>query len=201
MKDMEIIKKEAAALSALVTGDLSNREKAAALVSTAHAINEQYKAIKAEDAKVKAEFKRLCAPYIEDGHGVTVYNFDERQKMSIILSGGGVEVDENALLSKLYELYGEEPGDKTGRAWRAGISVSDPVETRVLNPDKLAAEVAKAERVRLGVEGGTIRVPGALVAEASVVKAPTVSAKCSAMTKAEVAAHEAGELTEPMEVR
>ena len=201
--DISIIKERTAALSTLGTGDLADQTKMAALVVTAHEINEQAKALKAEDTRVKDEFKRIVRPYTDEGKAVTVYSYDTGMKMATTLSGGALEIDEQKLLDNLYALYGEVPGDRTGRAWEAFVAISDPVEVvpRVVNPDKLAAELARSERILLGVESGEALLTRNVVQGATVQKPVVVSAKCSAMTKAEVKAHEMGELTDTMVVR
>lgn len=193
------IQKKTAELSAFGTSDLSVQEKVSALVKTAHEVNEQSKALKEQDTRVKDEFKRMCKPYTDEGHGVTCYAFDQDMKMTLTLSGGGMELDEEALLKNIYEMYGETPGDKGGKAWRAFCAISDPMEApRKLNPDKLAYEIAKAQRIAAGRETGEVMVTDKIVQAATTEKKPSLVAKCSKMTKAEIKAHDMGELTETM---
>lgn len=193
------VEKRVASLSAFGTKDLSVQESVDALVKTAVEVNEQSKALKEQDTRVKDEFKRMCRPYTDEGHGVTCYAFDQEMKMTLTLSGGGMELDEAALLKEIYSMYGEQVGDKGGKAWRAFCAVSDPMEApRKLNPDKLAYEVAKAKRIASGLETGEVMVTEKQVQAATTEKKPSLVAKCSKMTKGEIKAHSMGELTETM---
>lgn len=193
------IKKRTASLASLGTTDLAIQEKVDALVRTAVEVNEQFKAYKEEDDRVKSEFKRICAPYIEHGQKVTCYAFDQGKKMTITYSGGGMSIDDETLLRKLYDHYGESYGDRAGRAWEAFCKVSDPVDIpRKVNEDKLMAEIARSERVLNGIEVGEALVTAEIVRDVAVDKAPSVVAKCANMTKAEVKAHDSGELVETL---
>lgn len=193
------IETRTAALSTFGTKDLSIQESVDALVRTAVEVNEQTKALKEQDALVKSEFKRMCKPYTDEGHGVTCYAFDQEKKMTLTLSGGGLVLDEEQLLKEIYDMYGEVVGDKGGKAWRAFCAVSDPMEApRKLNPDKLAFEVAKAKRIASGLEEGEVMVTETQVQAATTEKKPSLVAKCSAMTKGEIKAHKTGELTETL---
>ena len=198
-QSLAVIKTRTAELASFGASDLSIQENVDALVRTAVEINDQTKALKEQDTLVKNEFKRMCKPYTDDGHGVTVYAFDQEKKMMLILSGGSMELDESKLLKEIYAAYGEEVGDKSGKAWRAFCAISDPMDApRKLNPDKLAYEIAKAERIKAGTESGEVFVSSEQVQAATTEKKPSLVAKCSAMTKAEVKAHKNGELTDTM---
>lgn len=201
MGEMVKVSEKVLALASMGTSDLSSRESVSALVRAAKEANDAKKAAEAEDSRVKDEFKRMARPYIDEGHGITCYAFDDGLKMTITLSGGGINVDENELLKKLYEMYGEQVGDRGGKAWRAYCAVSDPLEApRKLNPDKLAYEIAKAARVRAGLESGEVMVTEELVKSVTVEKAPVVKAMCGSMTKAEKKAYEMGELVDVLKV-
>lgn len=200
--NLAVVKEHTAALSTFGTADLAVAEKVEALVRTAHEVNEQSKALKEQDTRVKDEFKRMCRPYTDDGMGVTCFAFDQGLKMVLTVQGGGMEVDEDALLKGIYEMYGEQVGDKGGKAWRAYCAISDPLEApRKLNPDKLAQEVARAQRIAAGLEAGEIMVTEQVAAAATREVAPILKARCAAMTKAEVKAHEMGELTDVLVVK
>lgn len=199
---IEAIQTKTAALSAFGTRDLESQESMSALVRTAVEVNEQAKALKEQDTRVKDEFKRMCKPYTDEGHGVTVYAFDQGMKMTVTLSGGGMNLDEQELLKQIYDAYGEVVGDKGGKAWRAYCAISDPMDApRQLNPDKLAYEVAKAKRIAAGLESGEVMVTEEMTAAATAEKKPSIVAKCSKMTKAEIKQHDMGELTETMALK
>ena len=159
------------------------------------------KAAKAEDDAVKDEFKRMCKPYTDDGHGVICYSFANEMKMAVTLSGGGLSLDERKLMESIYAAYGEEVGNRDGKAWAAWCAVTEPVESRKVNEDKLAYELAKAQRIASGLEAGEVMVNADMVNGATFEKAPTISAKCSAMSKTELKAHRAGELVDVMVVK
>ena len=196
MTDLATIQTRTAALSAFGTKDLGIQESVDALVRTAVEVNEQAKALKEQDTRVKDEFKRMCKPYTDDGHGVVVYAFDQGMKMAVTLVGGGMSLDEQALLKQIYDAYGEQVGDKGGKAWRAYCAISDPMEApRKLNQEKLAYEVAKAKRIAAGLEEGEVMVTEEMAQAATTEKAPTIQAKCSKMTKSEIKEHDMGELT------
>ena len=201
MLDMVKLQEHTAALSSYGTSDLANAESVKALIRTAKEVNDQTKALKEQDTRVKDEFKRVCKPYTDEGHGVTCYSFEDGLKMTLTVSGGGMEIDEESLLRSLYEAYGEIYGDRGGKAWRAFCAVSDPVEVpRKLNEQKLAEEVARAKRIASGVEAGEVMVTDDIVKSVAVEKKPVLSAKCSAMTKAEKKAYEMGELVDVLKV-
>lgn len=200
---MDLVKLEerTAALSSYGTSDLSDAVSVTALIRTAKEVNDQTKALKEQDTRVKDEFKRMCKPYTDEGHGVTCYSFDDGLKMTLTVSGGGLDIDEDALLRQLYDAYGEIYGDKGGKAWRAFCAVSDPIDVpRKLNEQKLAEEVARAKRIASGVEAGEVMVTDEMVMSVAVEKKPVLSAKCSAMTKAEKKAYDMGELTDVLKV-
>ena len=193
------IETRTAALSTFGTKDLMVQESVDALVKTAVEVNEQAKALKAQDDLVKSEFKRMCKPYTDEGHGVIVYAFDQEKKMMLTLSGGGMELNDAEFLKQIYAMYGEAVGDKGGKAWRAYCAVSDPLEApRKLNPDKIAYEVAKAKRIASGLEEGEIMITEAQVQAATVEKPISLSARCSDMTKSELKAYKLGELKDTM---
>ena len=196
------VSEKVVALASYGTSDLGVQERVDALVATAKEINDTMKAAKADDTAVKDEFKRMCKPYTDEGHGVVCYSFVNGMKMTLSVQGGGMELDENALLAELYRAYGERPGDREGKAWRAYCAISDPVEVpRKLNPDKLASEIAKAQRIASGLESGEVLVNAEMARAATVEKKPVLKAQCSAMTKGELKAHDMGELTETMVIK
>lgn len=199
---LAVVRERTAALSAFGTSDLAVAEKVEALVRTAYEVNEQFKDLKEQDARVKDEFKRMCQPYSQEGHGVTCYAFDQGMKMVLTVQGGGVDVDEDELLKGIYAMYGEQVGDKGGKAWRAYCAVSDPMEApRKLNLDKLAFEVARAQRIAAGLEAGEVMVTEQVAAAATREVQPVLKARCAAMSKSEVKAHEMGELTDVLVVK
>ena len=198
---IELVKQKAAALASYGANDLADAQKVSALVKTAKEINDQSKALKEQDTRVKDEFKRMCKPYSDVGKNVTCYDFDSGMKMTLIHSGGGIEINEQELLKGIYEMYGEVYGDKGGKAWRAYCAISDPMEApRKLNPEKLTAEIARANRITSGKEAGEIMVTEAIVQNATTIKPPSLVAKVSAMSKGEKKDHEIGELTDVLKV-
>ena len=196
------IKQRTASLASFGTADLSIQESVDALVKTAAEVNEQYKSLKEQDSRVKDEFKRMCKPYTDNGQSVTCFAFDQQMKMSLTISGGGMELNEDELLKQIYDMYGEQVGDKGGKAWRAYCSISDPMDApRKLNLNKLAYEVAKAQRIKSGAESGEIMVTDEIVQAATSEKSPTLRAVCSKMTKGEIKAHDMGELTDTLVIK
>lgn len=201
-KTLAAVKKEVVALAEMQEADLMNKERVDALVETATAIAEQKKDIAAQDTKVKDEFKRMCARYIEQGKGVICYSWDAGKKMTLTVKGGGAELDEGKLLKAIYDSFGEQVGDRGGRAWEAYCAISDPVEApRVINEDKLAEQLIRAARIRNGEECGAPYVTEEIVQSATTVKAPTFAAGCSSVSKDEQSAHDKGELTEVLVVK
>ena len=199
--DLATIQVKTAELASFGTTDLANSGTVTAMVRTFKEVNDQMKSLKDEDGRIKSEFKRMAKPYTDEGRGVTCYDFEDGLKMTLVLSGGGMEIDDGALLNALHDMYGEPYGDRSGKAWRAFCAVSDPLDVpRKVNADKLAYEIAKAERVRSGAEPGEVLVTGELVSTVTVEKKPTIAAKVSNMTKAEVKAHDMGELTDVLKV-
>lgn len=196
------IKKRTAALSHLGTTDLSDAQKMSALIQTAKEVNEQSKALKEQDTLVKDEFKRICKPYTDKGQGVTCYDYETEMKMTVSVQSGSMELDEKTFLEKLYAHYGEQVGDKGGKAWRAYCEISDPMDApRKLNPDKLAYQLSKSERIASGMEAGEVLVTAAMVNESTTEKPAVIKAQCSKMTKGEIKSHQLGELTEVMVVK
>lgn len=201
-KTLAAVKKEVVALAEMQEADLMNKERVDALVATATAIAEQKKEIAAEDTKVKDEFKRMCSRYMKEGKGVSCYSWEAGKKMTLTVKGGGAELDEHKLLEGIYDFFGEQIGDRGGRAWEAYCSISDPVEApRVINEDKLAEQLIRASRIKNGEESGTPYVTDEIVRDATVIKPPTFAAGCSAISKNEQSAHSKGELTEILVVK
>lgn len=196
---LAVIQQRTASLAAFGTSDLSVQESVDALVKTAVEVNEQAKALKEQDTRVKDEFKRMCKPYTDNGQSVTCYAFDQQMKMTLSIVGGGMSIDEDKLLKEIYDMYGEQVGDKGGKAWRAFCAISDPMDApRKLNLDKLAYEVAKAQRIASGQEVGEVMVTDEQVQAATTVKEPSLRAACSKMTKGEIKSHDMGELTDTL---
>lgn len=184
------VEKQIVAIAGMTAMDLRSKESVDALVRTAADIQEQKKQLDAHDKEIKDNFKRMCREEIDANKNVTCYSWDEGKKMTIVLRGGSAEIDEAKLLAKLYEAYGEEPGDRSGRAWQAFIDVTDEVEMpRVLNQDKLAKELIRAERIMQGLEGGAPSVTQQIVEAATTFKKPVVAASLGNITKAEMEAH------------
>lgn len=183
-KSIVKIQERVAALSSLGRSDLDVQEQVDALVATAMEVSAEKKEASERDTEVKNEFKRMCREHMDAGEAVTCYSWDNGMKMTLIPKGGGIEVDEVAFLNALYEKFGEEPGDQTGRAWAAYCAVSDPIEVpRKLNMEKLEREVL----------GGGM-VDGELLGSVSEQKPPTYAASCTKISKAELEAHAKGEL-------
>ena len=182
--------------------DLQSKEKVDALVATAMEIAAEKKSLDEQDKRIKNEFKRMGKTYTDAGNGITCYSWDNSQKITLTLSGGGATISETGILEEIYRAYGEEIGDRGGRAWRAYCEITDPVEApRVLNPNKLEAALVKAQRIAAGLEQGEPIITKEMVDAATTVKKPSVVCKTSKMSKDEISAHERGELNEVMVVK
>ena len=182
--------------------DLQSKEKVDALVATSIEIQATKKELDERDKHIKNEFKRMGKIHTDKGEGVTCYSWDNKQKMTLTLSGGGASVDEAKIIESIYKAYGEDLGDRGGRAWKAYCEISDPVPTpRILNPDKLTAALLKAKRIQAGLEEGEIVITKEMVDAATTIKKPSVVCKTSKITKDEIAAHERGELDAVMVVK
>lgn len=187
----EIVKQSMVSIAAMQPIDLQSREQVSALVKTAIQVKADKKDADAADKELIDNFKRLCAAEIADGKPVSCYAWDEGKKMTITYRGGGAEVDETELLKSLYEAYGEEYGDKKGKAWEAFKAISDPIEVpRKLNPAKLQAELERAGRIAAGIESGVPKVTAQVVASATTTKKPTVAATLSNISKDEKTRHD-----------
>lgn len=188
MAEKAIIKinEKVAALSTFGRSDLDVQEHVDALVATAMEVSAAKKEATERDTEVKNEFKRMCHEHMEAGEAVTCYSWENGMKMTLIPKGGGMEVDEDALVEAIYAKYGEKVGDRTGRAWEAYCAISDPIDVpRKLNLEKLEREILK------GADG---YVDGETVRSVTVEKKPVYAATCSKITKAENEAHTRGEL-------
>lgn len=182
--------------------DLQSKEKVDALVATSIEIQAEKKKLDERDKHIKNEFKRMGKAHTDKGEGVTCYSWDNGQKITLTLSGGGATISETEIIEQIYAAYGEEVGDRGGRAWKAYCEISDPVQApRVLNPDKLAAVLNRTKRIQAGIEEGEITVTKAMVDAATTVKNPSIVCKTSKMSKDEIAAHERGELDAVMVVK
>lgn len=187
----EIVKQGMVSIAAMQPIDLQSREQVSALVKTAIQVKADKKDADAADKELTDNFKRLCAAEIADGKPVSCYAWDEGKKITITYRGGGAEVDETELLKSLYEAYGEEYGDKKGKAWRAFKAISDPIEVpRKLNPAKLQAELERAGRIAAGIDSGVPKVTAQVVASATTTKKPTVAATLSNISKDEKTRHD-----------
>lgn len=126
----------------------------------------------------------------------TLYSPEHGYKLvrEITHSGGGVSAD--ALLKGLYVHFGEEYGDTEGRAWAVWCKVTDPVQTRVINEGKLAAEIEKSIEAANGVKhGSTINyVPLDVVTAAEIPQKIGERFCPKDMTKDERKAYAANEL-------
>lgn len=201
-KDLAVIKAEVVKLADMQAIDLADKNKVEALVATALEIGKQKKEISEQDSAVKSEFKRMTKQYTDEGHNVTCYAYDQECKMTVILKGGGKDIDGQLLMEEIYKAYGEEVGDRGGRAWKAYCAVTDPVEApRVINQDKLTAELLKNERIASNGSTEEVLVSADVVQKATVDKAPTIAASCSKMSAAEKKAHKEGNLDDIMVVK
>ena len=177
--------------------DLEVKENVDAIVKAAMEIAAQKKAADAADKKIKSEFKRICKPYTDNNMGVTCYSWDEEQKITVLFSGGGAEIDEDIILEKLYEYYGEERSNKQGQAWRAYCKISDPVERpRVLNTQKIEAILAENDKFDAHIIKEEPVIPRTIIERATVIKAPSIVCKTSKVSKTELEAHNKGEFDE-----
>lgn len=201
-RELTKVESSIVAMSEMSEADLMTKEAVDAIVAAAVQIAEDKKAAAEQDKKVKDEFKRMCSRYMDEGVSVTCYSYDSGMKLTLTPKGGGAELDEGKLLESIYEMFGEQVGDKGGRAWAAYCAISDPMDApRVINPDKLAAELVRASRIANGEEEGTPNVTEQIVKRATEMKRPVYAAGCSKMSKAELSAHDRGELTEIMVVK
>ena len=187
----------------LERADLLNQETAMALVNTAVEINSQKKELEAQDKSVKDAVKRMFADAIESEQNVAIYNWDTGNKITLTAKGGSVDIDDFALMKAIYAHYGEELDNREGQAWQAFCAVTDPVECpRTINQKKLedvlgiSARAAEAKHAAVAP-----MVDESMVKAAMVVKKPTYAAGCSAISKAELSAHEAGELVDTIVVK
>lgn len=187
---IERVASQLVAIEKIAEADLANREVAEQFVAAAVMANELSKKSKEQDDKVKTEFKRIMKDHIDKNDKVVCYSWTDGKKVTITYSGGGGSISEEDILKELCARYGEEPGDMTGRAWQAFMAITDPAPMpRVLNPDKLAAELKRSERIRAGVEDGTPYVTPELVERSTIIKKPSVVCKVSDISKAEMKRH------------
>lgn len=184
------VEKQMVAIAGMSAMDLRNKESVDALVRTAAEIQVAKKDADARDKELKDHFKRMCSAEIADAKNVTCYSWDEGKKMTITLREAAADVDDAQVLANLYAAYGEEPGDRNGRAWAAFVAISDEVEMpRKLNQDKLAKELIRAERIAQGLEDGAPIITNDIVESATKFKPPVASAQLRDITKQEMEAH------------
>ena len=187
---IEKVEQQMVAIASMAPMDLRSKEHVDALVRTAIEVQAAKKEADAADKDIKDNLKRMCASEIEAGQNVTCYSWDEGKKMTIVLKGGGAEIDETKVLEGLYAAYGEEKGDRSGRAWAAFMAITDEVEMpRVLNQDKLTKELIRAQCIAQGLEDGEPLVTNGIIEAATEYKKPVVAASLSNITKAEMEAH------------
>lgn len=198
-----IVQQALQAIEQLNKSDLLSAETAQALVKAAAEITEQKKAIEAQDKAIKDNVKRMFADEMAAEQNVCIYDFDSEMKISLVARGGSVEVDDYEFMKAVYAYYGEEIGDQDGMAWKAFCAVTDPLPCpRTLNPDKLEAALDAMNLVADAKHAATTpAVNEGMVKAATVVKQPTYAASCSAMSKAELAAHAGGELVDNVVVK
>ena len=174
----------------LTAEDLAKPEVAQAVVAAMHTANDAAKeAKKANDALVSGMKAISAGMELADGQTLTVYDWEGGHKVSTSFSHRGEEVDAKKLLASIYEACGEEPGDKTGRAWRAWVEITDPVESRQLNEAKLVEYIKKGECIADGVQKGTVAFGKEELAAATNPAALVQSVRVASITKDEKKRH------------
>lgn len=198
-----IVKKTLQSIEQLSKADLLNADVAQELVAAAAEISAQKKQVDEQDKTVKDNLKRMFADEMDAEQNVAVYNWDIGMKMTLTARGGSIEIDDMELMKAIFAHYGEDLGNRDGLAWQAFCAVTDPVECpRTINPDKLAAALDAANLAADAKHAATTpEINEGMVKAATVVKKPNYAAGCSAISKAELAAHEDGELTDTVVVK
>lgn len=181
----------------LTKSDILSESTAVALISEAAQITEQKKSIEAEDKIIKDQLKEMFADEIEAEQVVSIFDWDSGMKLSLTPRGGSVEIDDFELMKAIYAHYGEQLGDRDGKAWQAFCAVTDPVECpRTINPQKLEAALgANSVAANARHAAATPEITEDMVRAATVVKKPTYAASCSAISKADAAGHESGDIS------
>lgn len=170
-------------LADLQVTDLESRATCQQVVNSLFEAASAAKEAKALDASARSEIRRMLAEEIDSATPVVLYDLDNEVKVTVTYAGGGMKLDEGALLDALWAAYGEEPGDTKGKAWKAWLACTRPA--RVVDEGRVAEALSKGdELLRAAVESVTSEV------------APTTKVGVAEMSKAERKALQEGELTE-----
>lgn len=187
LKDVTTLSNHVTALTEVTREDLANPENVKSIVVEAVKINDRVKQYKEVEGNLKNHMKGMFSAEIEQGQKVTLYDFDHGKKVTVSSRGSSVEVDDEGLLKALYAHYGEQEGDKTGKAWEAWMAATYQPERKV-TPDRLQKLTQdNPELLKVAQEVTSIK-PGSA----------TFSVRD--MTNGEQTAHQKGTLTETMVV-
>lgn len=168
--------------------ELANQEVVDAICLQAYDAALKEKDAKAEYSEVKDNAKRLFREKFGDYVKGVMYSPENGIKIEQTLRGGGAKVDQDVFLDLLYEHYGEEKYDKTGKAWAAFKRVSVEVECPRVIDESLFEKVFEEEsRIASGLSDEQSEIPLSVFKGAVVDASPSVAASAKKMTKAEVA--------------
>jgi hypothetical protein len=112
-------------------------------LSTAKKVKKEIdEAIDSRVNEVRTAFFRVADAEAGEDKPFTLYSIEHGVKLvrSVVDSGGGINSE--VLLQSLYDHFGEERGDKDGKAWSLWKKISLPAP-RVLSPELLTVELGK----------------------------------------------------------
>lgn len=147
------------------------------------------KAAKDGYTAIKDNAKRLFAERFGDNVKGVMYSPENGLKIEQTVRGeGGVGIDQDKFLDALFDFYGEEKYDKTGRAWAAFKRVSVEVECpRVIDPAMFDAMLREEQSIAAGISDEPSEIPLSVFEACAVEKKPTVAVSAKKMSKAELA--------------
>lgn len=156
MADKGIIKvaEKVEKLAEVTREELDNVGTVSSMVEVLSEANDVEKSAKDAKALAVKKVKSLFEDEGREGHAVTLYNFEIGKKVCLEVIGGATDISGDAVLDGLYRLYGEEPGDKDGKAWAAWVEMTVP-RPRELDEEKVLAFIKSNPDVAKVVERST----------------------------------------------